>query len=155
MHRPIKNLQSFKLFGNIDIDHFLTTTVDGDTLVKFDNLHLALADIKPLQRRFIVDSLVLESPDILFEKYDSIRTNFGELMKEVAEDSVERVQDTILENQETDTATLYYALNSFQLKNGTFDFVDKSMDKTFKYHLSEIETSVDSINSESKWRYYT
>ncbi len=152
VHRPVKSLESLKLSGSIDIVDFSTTSTDGDTLAAFRRLHCAISEIKPLQQQFIFDTLLIDTPKGLFERYDSIHTNISDLLK-VADTNR---NNTASEEVETDTTTgnkpqLYYALNTFRLSNGIFDFMDKTTDEPFSYHLSEIDVELDSIHSNTNW----
>lgn len=151
VQRPMEDLNSLKLFGSVDVNQFVAAAEDGDTIVGFNHLRLSLADIKPLQQKFVVDSVILHKPQVQFDKYDSVRTNFSDMLKPLSDTNDVAQQDTLVISTEDETTTFYYALNSFQIENGIVDFVDKSMDKTFRYHLSEITTSIDSITSESTW----
>ena len=149
--RPVKNVESIKLSGSIDIVNFTATSTDGDTLAGIKKMHCAIAEIKPLQQQFIIDTLLLDTPKGLFEIYDSVRTNISDLLKMADttqnKTTPEEVEKDTIENE----VQLYYALNTFRLQNGIFDFVDRSTDKPFKYHLSEITVGVDSINSNTNW----
>jgi hypothetical protein len=150
VHRPRKDLATLKLSGMMDVNNLLATAMDGDTIAGFRQLHLSMDEIKPLQQRILLDSIILDSLHILFERYDSVRTNFGELIKVNEIDSTETVQVTTDVEHEEEIA-LYYSLASLKVKNSKVMFVDKSMDQTFRYELTEIETGIDSINSDNRW----
>ena len=151
INRPVKSLDSLKLSGIIDVFDFTTTSVDGDTLAGLKKLHCAIADINPLQEKFIIDTLLLDTPKGLFEKYDSLRTNISDLFKVAKTDEDKIVSEEIKTDTTENKTELYYALNTFRLRNGIFDFVDKSTDETFKYNLSEITLDFDEINSNTNW----
>lgn len=151
VNRPVKNVESIELSGSIDINDFVTTSMDGDTLAGINKLHCAIAEIKPLQQQFIIDTLLLDKPIGLFEKYDSVRTNISDFLK-ASDTTQNKVASEEMENDTTENEIqLYFALNTFRLQNGIFDFVDKSTDEPFSYQLSEITVEIDSIHSTTDW----
>jgi len=149
--KPAESMESIKLSGLIDIIDFTTTSTDGDTLAGIKKLHCTLAEISPLQQKFIIDTLLLDTPKGLFEKYDSINTNFSNLLKVAKTDKNKTVNEESNTDTTKNTTQLFYALNTFRLRNGIFDFVDKTTDEPFKYHLSEISLDFDEINSNTNW----
>ena len=151
VHRPVKSLESLKLSGSIDIENFSATATDGDTLAGIKKLHCAIFEIRPLQQQFIIDTLFLDTPKGLFEKYDSIHTNISNLFKVYDTTQIKIATEEVLTDTMENEVQLYYALNTFRLQNGIFDFIDESTEDPFKYHLSEIAIELDSIHSNTNW----
>lgn len=61
-YRPKKDLQTLWINGSVDIEDFLTTAVDGDTLAGFKNLHVSITEIWPLHQQIIIDSNEAQQP---------------------------------------------------------------------------------------------
>jgi hypothetical protein len=149
VHRPVRDLHSLQLSGDVRINRLSVTAKDGDTLAGIDQLWVHMADVKPLMNTYVIDTLLIQNPAVRYEVYDSTRTNFSDLAKKEPGKDREVEPDTLGNTEKKEGKAFTYAVHSFLIRGGTFDFIDHSPDSIFTYNLSEIDATADSVVSQN------
>ncbi|MEN8203160.1 MAG: DUF748 domain-containing protein [Bacteroidota bacterium] len=149
----LDEIENSILSGDIELLGFELTDQTQDKLIGLSQLNLSFNEIDLQNRSFAFDSLTLSQPYIHFALFDS-SNNFFDLLGMEATQEVDSTQESSAEKDSLETVTgpaTSYALNSFVIKNGVIDYTDHRTDEPFKYHLSELAMSVDSISSHEDW----
>jgi hypothetical protein len=137
-------LDSLTLKGKLLVNSFSATDKMDRKILGVDTLVVSLKSSIPMADRYMIDSVAMIKPYLLFEMHDS-SNNFIELLPP-------ELPDTLAET-DTDSSSipLEYSVNSFVIREGTIDFTDKTIKEPFKYHLSRVKLNIDSISSKSNW----
>jgi len=139
-----ERLDSIALKGYFSVKSFSAVDNQDRKILGVDTMDVSLKSSLPMAGRYIIDSIAMIKPYLLFEMHDS-SNNFLELFPPEKPDSLAKgVTDSL-------TEPLKYSINSFAIREGIIDFTDKTLKEPFKYHLSRIKFNVDSISSDSKW----
>jgi hypothetical protein len=137
-------LNSLSVEGNLLVNSFSATDKMDRKILGMDTLMVSLKTSMPMADRYIIDSISMTKPYLLFEMHDS-SNNFIELLPP-------ELPDTLAEtNTDTSSMPLEYSVNSFIIREGIIDFTDKTLKDPFKYHLSRVRLNVDSVSSQSNW----
>jgi hypothetical protein len=127
-------------------------------------IRVGLQEVDPLNGRYILNSIILSKPYIFFELKDSTN-NFFEVFNYAPSDSASTVLNeatsvtstTVLNKRTPDTSgtdqskSLYYAIQSFRMEEGTIEFRDHTTSEPFDYLFTEMEIHADSIESSANW----
>jgi len=145
----INHPEKAKVSGRVNLKQFSSTDDNQQKFLAFETLDCVLKNIDPYNMRFEIDSLRIDQPYVYFDLYDSTNNYFEVLNYDLyAEDTLQKEEVT----QTDDTiAPLYYAVNSLIINDGMIDFADNTTSETFRYNLSELEMTVDSITSDVEW----
>ena len=135
---------SLALEGRFSVNSFIATDNKDRKILGIDDLDVSLKTSLPLAGRFVIDSLSLTEPYLLFEMKDS-SNNYIELLPPGQPDTLTQADADSL------SEPLFYSLNSFIINDGIIDFADNSIKEPFKYHFSQIKLKVDSVSSASSW----
>jgi hypothetical protein len=147
IHKPEETLASVSL----QVNDFEWHDFDGKRVAAAKRLNVNVSQADQANDRIIIDTVALQEPYLFVQLYDS-SNNIVELINQVipTSDSLEMGSEVSVE-ADTSSSTLYYALNSFLIKNGVVDILDTRTGDPFKYHLSRMNVNADSITSESRW----
>jgi len=138
--------------GTFALHDFVLKDHDQKQIVGIQNLRVLLEKIDPANSSFVIDSIQMEQPYVFFEMYDStnnIMDYIEGMMPEKDLSSSPNIDE--FASQDTVSNELYYALHNFIMDRGVVEIVDNRTGEPFKYNLSEIHMSVDSISSTSAW----
>jgi hypothetical protein len=113
-------------------------------ILAMDALNVSLGNSMPMADRYMIDSISLIKPYLLYEMLDS-SNNLIELLPPVQPDTLATTSSGSLSNP------LIYSVNSFIIDDGIIDFTDRTIKEPFNYHLSRIKMNVGSISSASTW----
>ncbi|OIQ30877.1 MAG: hypothetical protein BM564_01300 [Bacteroidetes bacterium MedPE-SWsnd-G2] len=140
--------------GQVRLNHLKMTDINNKPVIASKQIDANLKTIDQFNNNYVIDSLKL-TEFYTFVKLDSTSNNLTKLFKLdeqiVAETEVNTVKADSLVNTTASQNQLYYAINNFQVNNGSLDYTDNLTGKPFNYNLSQIEISSDSINSSSDW----
>ena len=119
-------------------------------MVGIKQLNIRLQEADPAHNRYVLDTIRLSQPYVYFELYDSTN-NLVEFINRAMPpgDTLERNNEETIDS--TFTAELFYALNNFIIDDGKIDILDRRTGEPFKYHLTELALSTDSISSKATW----
>jgi len=119
-------------------------------MVGIKQLNIRLQEADPAHNRYVLDTIRLSQPYVYFELYDSTN-NLVEFINWAMPpgDTLERNNEETIDS--TFTAELFYALNNFIIDDGKIDILDRRTGEPFKYHLTELALSTDSISSKATW----
>jgi hypothetical protein len=146
----INEPDKIKAAGLFVLNDFQLVDHQRQKLFGVDQLKVRLKEADPANSRFIIDSVLLTRPSVYFEMHDSTN-NIMEYLDKLSPVETESsyVPDTIeIDEPESE---LYYALNTVIIENGVVDIVDNRTGEPFKYHLSELQLTMDSMTSISNW----
>ncbi len=143
-----------KLFlnGLLNLEDFELRDHADQRLFDVDKFRMALKEVDLENSRYIIDTVFMRHPSVYFEMQDSTN-NITDYIDQVYSSLTEvSGADNKMETIDTTGATeMYYALNKFIIEDGILDILDRRTAEPFEYHLSQIETTADSINSKSVW----
>lgn len=139
-------IDSLRVEGRILVKEFAAFDNNERKILGAENLKVSLNPTLPLAGRYIVDSISLIRPYLLFEMHDS-SNNFIELFPPAQPDTVTSEQA----EGESISDSLVYSVNSVIINDGVIDFSDITLDEPFNYHLSQIALKTDSVSSKSSW----
>ena len=137
-------LDSLAVKGNLLVNSFSATDRMDRKILAMDALNVSLGNSMPMADRYMIDSISLTKPYLLFEMLDS-SNNLIELLPPVQPDTLATTSTDSLSNP------LVYSVNSFIIDDGIIDFTDRTIKEPFNYHLSRIKMNVGSISSASTW----
>lgn len=145
-------LDSLNIDGWLDLSELKLTSNGERDLASVDSLYCTIEELRPLMKRFLIDTLVVVKPAFSFELYES-SNNLFDLFTWLDETESDLIidDDTIAGSVSDPDYPLYYALNSFEIKEGDLTFIDYQYDSVFYYHLNKFELAVDSITSDAAW----
>ncbi len=114
------------------------------------NFGLKSASIATMSILF--DSLTLFEPHLYVQIYDSTM-NLVEYANQLIPGDTLQAETNIVEeeNLDSDTASWFLAIDQFKIRDGGVDVSDKRTGEPFRYNLSKIEISTDSITSDMGW----
>jgi hypothetical protein len=155
IHGNSNALDAVSIDGLVNLKQLQFTDSLKKPILKVDEINCVLKKIEPLRDSYVIDSLEFIKPYIGFEMFQNT-TNLETFFRlnEVSEsDSFSNNIDD-LETQRVGNDTLpalYYRLNSFSIREGKVQFTDATTSKPFQYDLTNIEISLDSIDSRTEW----
>gem|GEM_PF-566002 len=136
--------------GFAGADKLKVTDQKGREFLSVDALRSYFSEIDSYNMRFMFDLVFLEQPYIYFDIHDSTNNIFEIINYEYdySQDSLAEISPSSVAEEELDVA---YAIDYISVNGGIIDFVDNTAGEPFKYLLSEVEFSADSITTESVW----
>ncbi len=149
VRRPVQDLHSLQLAGDVFIDRLAMTSRDGDTIAGMERLWVNLLDAKPLMNIYEIDTIMVRRPYVLYEQFDSTRSNFSDLAKNPPAPGGGSEHDTTRQPADSLSVTFRYLVNALRVEDGIFDFIDHTPDSNFRFNLSAIDTYADSLSSEA------
>jgi len=148
----INHPEKVVLNGSLALEDFRLNDHANQRLFGVDRFRVAFKEIDLENSSYIIDSVFMHRPSIYFEMQDSTN-NITDYIDQV-NSSLSKLSESgnKVETSDTTAATeMYYALNEFVIEDGMLDILDHRTGEPFEYHLSQIQTTVDSINSNSVW----
>jgi len=136
--------------GNVALQE-LAFSDQGKQFLGARSIRLLMQEVDLSQSKFYLDSVVLEHPYAYVELRDSTN-NFFELLGYTPPDSEESegrpaTADSIAPHADQE---LVYAIQAFRFEDGIIEFRDQTTGTPFDYHLSEVNISMDSIESSAQ-----
>ncbi|HEX2969124.1 MAG TPA: DUF748 domain-containing protein [Bacteroidales bacterium] len=146
-----KQLMNAHANGNFDVRDFHFGADPDRDYMSVNRFLVSFRDINPGEKRFYFDSVLIEKPYILYEKYDTL-DNFRRMFSTMlAKQSAEHVKD------KTDTTTLFsgfsgsdYYLLSFALTDGKLEFNDYSLAEKFSMSVNPLTIKADTIDKSKR-----
>ena len=149
----VDEIEKSILSGQVDLFDFKLTDQKQRKLFGLDEVNLTMDKIDLDAKELCIDTLAITQPYLQFELYDS-SNNFFEFFG-IEPDTMTELSDGAdlqPDSLESDTsAALYFALNSFLIKDGIIDYGDHRTGEAFDYHLSEINLELDSLSNQEEW----
>ena len=137
------------LSGEIELLDFELKDQTDKKFLGADEMSINIKHANRMINRYVIDTVLLTNPYVYFELKDS-SNNFFEIFNIELEESDSTIADSISEPTDT-LPPLYYALNTFIIKDGIIDYTDNLTGEPFDYHLSQVTVNSDSIESTSEW----
>lgn len=109
-------------------------------LVKFNDI-----DLK--NNKFYFDSILIDKPGVLYQKYDTLdnfRRMFSTYLAEQAKKKVKKTADTV--SMLVSLLGSDYYLGNFALTNGTIEFNDYSLAEKFTFRMHNFDIRADTID---------
>ncbi len=146
-----KEITKGKIAGKLEMTDFhLGPNIRQDYLgVK--RLLVELRNIDLEESRYYFDSVLIDKPYILYQKYDTLdnfRRLFSTWFAERAAEEVKEVADTI--DFLVDMIGVDYYMDAFALKNARIDFDDYSAAEKFSMSLDPLNIKADTIDKSDK-----
>ncbi|MGE5406649.1 MAG: DUF748 domain-containing protein [Methanosarcina sp.] len=133
--------------GRIEMDSFrLGNGPDLDYLA-LKRMIISFRDVNPSKGRFYFDSVFMEKPHILYQRFDSL-DNFRRMFRSLIKvDTVEAV-DTI--NMTAKILNSDYYINHFEIKDADIEFNDYSIAEKFSMAFRPFDLKADSVDKQNK-----
>jgi hypothetical protein len=152
-----KSKDSITLAGQIVIRDLHLGKTRTDDYMAFEKLEFAIEELSPIHEKFLFDSILLISPYLKYELYDSldnIQTLFGKKAKNITDVTqhpekfnlvieIARYVKIISRNFFSSD----YKIGKLRVIDGDLVFNDFSLAERFGVHASPLTISADSINS--------
>lgn len=143
-------LNSLSVSGYMAVNDLLLLDSEGDSIAGMQQNLIAIREVKPMQQKYIIDSIHIEKPFGTFEIMDSIQTNWSKLIVNyppVNPDSTteqSRVDSMEIEPKPVQNELLVQ-LGKLNVNNGVFIYKDHQLDTTFVFTVSQFKLGLDSI----------
>ncbi len=148
---------SITLRGHIALRDFHLGKTSTDDYMAFKKLAFAIEELSPTHKKFLFDSILLSSPYLKYERYDSldnIQALFGKKGKNITDVTqqpdkfnlvieIARYIKIISRNFFSSD----YKIGKLRVTNGDLVFNDFSLAEKFSVHASPLTIAADSINS--------
>jgi hypothetical protein len=128
------------------VNEFEMKDTNNQTFLSMNKVTAIMPDLNPMKNSIIVQSLKIDQPYVKFE-LDSISNNYFRIFDYQFEDSYTST-DTI---DSADTDIIDYEIYKITVDDGIMDYTDNLTGRPFKYNLSKISATCDSIRSDSEW----
>jgi Domain of Unknown Function (DUF748) len=148
---------SITLRGDIVLRDFHLGKTSTDDYMAFKKLAFAIEELSPIHKKFLFDSILLSSPYLKYERYDSLdnfQALFGKKGKNITD--VTRAPDKFnlvvqiaryIKIISRNFFSSDYKIGKLRVSNGDLVFNDFSLAEKFSVHASPLSISADSINS--------
>jgi hypothetical protein len=155
-----KNINEITLKGRIKIKDFhLGKTVEEDYM-SFKRLSMVIDELSPVNRMYLFDSVTLDDPFVLYERFDSLdntQAMFGKKASNISDITKQpgRFNLVIQISRYIETLTLRffasrYRINSLAINNGDLNFSDFSLPQQFSIRAHKLSLKADSITKTNK-----
>lgn len=155
-----KNTEDVTASGWLAINDFHFGVKEGDDFAAFDKLHLAMKEASPAKRSYLIDSLSLVRPFVMYERYDqldNIQNMFGRKGANVKEAQSDGRFNLILEIAKyvqvmaKNFLKSDYKVGRVAIYDANVKFNDYSSSEKFSVALDPLTIIADSINKKDKW----
>jgi hypothetical protein len=154
------SINDITLKGELAINDFhLGKTVEEDYFA-FKRLSLIIEELSPIHQKYLFDSVTLEKPFVLFERFDSldnVQAMFGKNGSNISDVTrqperfnlviqisryIERLSNRFFASQ--------YRINSLAVMNGDVNFSDYSLPQQFFIRADKVSIKADSVTKTNK-----
>jgi len=155
-----KDTEDVTASGWLAINDFHFGVKEGDDFAAFDKLHLAMKEASPAKHSYLIDSLSLVKPFVMYERYDqldNIQNMFGRKGSNVKEAQSDGRFNLILEIAEyvkvlaKNFLKSDYKVGRVAIYDANVRFNDFSGSEKFSVSLNPLYIVADSINKVDKW----
>ncbi len=146
----IDNSEDMVLSGESELSDFILKDAKGDSIFKEKLFGIYLDSIDVANNYYGVRKLLISSPQVFAALYDST-TNFEQVFAPVmamAEDSVTD-ENHAGEPDSISEDLVYLQVDTVQLANGEIYVTDHSLNRLFRYGVTDINTMVTDVNPNS------
>ncbi|MDZ7604979.1 MAG: DUF748 domain-containing protein [Cyclobacteriaceae bacterium] len=137
--------------GIVEVNDFSLLDHKQEPLVEVKKFTAGLKRGSLATSSIVMDSLALTSPHLHIEIYDSTMNLMEYADQLMVSDSVHDSPQNVEKKVEEDTASWYFAIDRFTIREGEIDVSDQRTGEPFYYNLSEVSLLVDSITSDKQW----
>jgi hypothetical protein len=151
---------SIKLRGTMAIRDFHLGRTTEDDYFSFAKIAIAVEALSPIDKLFLVDSLILTDPYLRYERFDSldnVQAMFGKAGKNITDVTRQPARfNLIIEIAryiKVLTGNFFkseYKIRKLGVYNGTFTFKDFSLNEEFSATIGPLTVTADSVNSNEK-----
>lgn len=148
---------SITLRGHIVLRDFHLGKTNTDDYLAFKKLAFAIEELSPIHKKFLFDSILLSSPYLKYERYDSLdnfQTLFGKKGKNITDVTHEPAKFNLviqiaryIKIISRNFFSSDFKIGKLRVSNGDLVFNDFSLAERFAIHASPLTISADSINS--------
>ncbi len=140
-------------------DFHLGKTVEDDYLA-FKKLVVVMEELSPANGIFLLDTVLLSSPFIKYERYDSldnVETLFGKGGKNISDITLQPGRFNLVIEIARYVKVLStrffksnYKVNTLRVDDGNFEFNDFSISEEFSMQVSPLSIHADSVNKQER-----
>lgn len=155
-----KSTEDVTASGWLAVNDFHFGAKEGDDFASFDKLHLAMREASPAKKSYLIDSLALTKPFVLYERYDqldNIQNMFGLKGSKVKEAQNDGQFNLILEIAKyvevmaKNFLKSDYKVGRVAVYDADIRFNDFSGSEKFTVGLNPLYIIADSIIKDDKW----
>jgi hypothetical protein len=154
------SINEITLKGRLAIDDFhLGKTVEDD-YTSFKRLSLVIEELSPINKKYLFDSVTLDNPFFLFERFDSLdnfQAMFGKDASNISDVTNQPGRFNLVIQISRYIETLskrffasQYRINSLAINNGDLNFSDYSLSQQFSIRANQLSLKADSITKTNK-----
>jgi len=155
-----KSTEDVTASGWVAVNDFHFGAKEGDDFASFDKLHLAMKEASPAKHSYLIDSLALTRPFVMYEMYDeldNIQNMFGVRGANVKAAQTDGQFNLILEIAKyvqvlaKNFLQSDYKVGRVAIYDADVRFNDYSGSEKFTVDLHPLTVIADSINKADKW----
>jgi hypothetical protein len=155
-----KSTEDVTASGWLAINDFQFGVKEGDDFASFEKLHLAMKEASPAKKSYLIDSVALTKPFMMYERYDqldNIQNMFGRKGSKVKAAQNDGQFNLILEIAEyvevlaKNFLKSDYKIGRVAVYDADIRFNDFSGSEKFTVGLNPLNILADSINKADKW----
>jgi hypothetical protein len=141
-----------KISGILEVNDFTLHDHKERPLAEAEKISVGLKSASIATMNILFDSLTLTAPHLYVQIHDSTM-NLIEYANQLMPVDTLQTETNIVEeeNMESDSSSWFIAMDQFTIRDGIVDISDKRTGEPFRYNLSKIEISSDSITSDMGW----
>jgi hypothetical protein len=133
--------------GRIEMDSFRLGNGPDLNYLSLKQMVISFRDVNPSKGKFYFDSIFMEQPQILYQRFDSL-DNFRRMFRSLIKvDTVEAV-DTI--NMTAKILNSDYYINHFLIRDANIEFNDYSIAEKFSMAFNPFNLRADSVDKQNK-----
>ncbi|WP_282036247.1 DUF748 domain-containing protein [Saccharicrinis aurantiacus] len=145
----LKETSEVKIDGVIAVDSLIIIDGNNNELLSSKSIKTELEDIDIAKNSFVIKNVIIDEPNInatLGKAQSNFEYFFAPIINSA--DTIEQ-EETPNTPQEPETE-IYYNIKEFVVNNGKVIFRDSTLNRSFKYDISNIDLKVADINTTNR-----
>ncbi|MDD4646060.1 MAG: DUF748 domain-containing protein, partial [Bacteroidales bacterium] len=134
----LANPLNFKAFGDVTMSDCQILDKKKDPFFSAKEMYLKIDSIDWEKENYSINTIRIDEP-VLTAILDKEGTNFDRVLAPF-------FADTLTSAETADTPVTHYSINQFTIQNGAVSFTDLSLNRQFRFDLSDIVFSMEEFN---------
>jgi hypothetical protein len=155
-----KDINDIVVKGKLAIEDFHLGKTVADDYTSFRKLSLVINELSPRNKKYLFDSVTLENPFLLFERFDSldnVQAMFGKKASNISDITSQQGRFNLviqisryIEGLSKSFLASHYEVNSLSITHGDLRFSDYSLSQQFSIGAENLSFKADSITKSNK-----
>lgn len=135
--------------GNVTVDSLLINDKQNELLMSIGKVETNINSAELSTSRFNISSITVTNPTINASLYRDM-SNFERALQPLFKSDSLAAQTDSVEIDSTKQTQVTYKVDTIRVKNGTIMFTDNTLNRPFKYDLTEFNLSVSSLTQSAQ-----